>query len=74
MVNLICNKSINSADKEGRVVLRLAHYFASSLRPPATMNSLQSKEIAKQVRNNPPGGTPCPFCCAGLSTAVWQSF
>jgi len=33
MVNLIVHGNIQSGDREGRVVLRLAHYFASSLPP-----------------------------------------
>ena len=49
MVNLIVHGNIQSGDREGRVVLRLAHYFASSLPPPSTLANMQTKVVAKQV-------------------------
>ena len=49
MVNLIAHGNINASDKEGRVVLRLAHYFASSLPPPSTLATMQTKVVAKEV-------------------------
>jgi hypothetical protein len=49
MVNLIVHGNIQSSDREGRVVLRLAHYFASSLPPPSTLANMQTKVVAKQV-------------------------
>ena len=47
MVNLIVHGNVQSGDREGRVVLRLAHYFASSL--PSTLANMQTKVVAKQI-------------------------
>jgi len=51
MVNLIVHGNIQSSDKDGRLVLRLAHYFASSLPPPTTLANMQTKVVAKQVQH-----------------------
>ena len=50
MVNLILHNNIPSSDKDGRLVLRLAHYFASSLPPQTKLANMQMKGLlAKQV-------------------------
>lgn len=50
MVNLILHGNIQSNDKDGRVVLRLAHYFVSSLPPQMKLANMQMKALlAKQV-------------------------
>ena len=50
MVNLILHNNIQSSDKDGRLVLRLAHYFASSLPPQTKLANMQMKGLlAKQV-------------------------
>ena len=41
MVNLILHGNIQSGDKDGRLVLRLAHYFASSLPPQTKLANMQ---------------------------------
>jgi hypothetical protein len=50
MVNLIMHGNIQSSDKDGRLVLRLAHYFASNLPPQTKLANMQMKALlAKQV-------------------------
>eukprot|EP01047_Picozoa_sp_COSAG01_P014267 COSAG01_NODE_692_length_14213_cov_3.971518_4_plen_432_part_00 len=49
MVNLIVHGNISAADKEGRAVLRLAHYFVSSLPPPTALAPMHVKVVGKQL-------------------------
>jgi len=50
MVNLIMHGNIQSSDKDGRLVLRLAHYFAANLPPQTKLANMQMKALlAKQV-------------------------